>query len=130
MELLFRLAALCLIAALLSVLLRKGSAEQGFLLLLAACLGLLLLLCDPIRELYHLAQELAEAAGLQEELFAPLFKVLAISVVVRIGGSLCKDAGASALAAALEIAGAICGLLAALPLLRSAFHFLLELMGT
>ena len=51
-----------------------------------------------------------------------------IALVVRVGGDLCRDAGESALASAVETAGSICALLAALPLLRQVLHMLSELM--
>ena len=48
---------------------------------------------------------------------------------MQVGGSLCRDAGESALAAVVETAGAVCALVAALPLLRAVLDMLLELMG-
>ena len=51
-----------------------------------------------------------------------------IALVVKVGGNLCRDAGESALAAAIETAGAVCALLVALPLLRAVLDLLLELM--
>ena len=62
-------------------------------------------------------------------LFAPLYKTVGIALVVQVGGSLCRDAGESALAAVVETAGAVCAMVAALPLLRAVLDMLLELMG-
>ena len=42
-------------------------------------------------------------------------------------GGLCRDAGESALAAALEFAGTVCALLTALPLLRAVLELVTEL---
>ena len=47
--------------------------------------------------------------------------------MVKVGGGLCRDAGESALAAALEFAGAVCALLTALPLLRAVLELITEL---
>jgi len=47
--------------------------------------------------------------------------------VVKVGGGLCRDAGESALAAALEFAGTVCALLTALPLLRAVLELITEL---
>ena len=49
---------------------------------------------------------------------------MGIALVVKIGTGLCKDAGAAALASAVEIAGAVCALLAALPLLEKALSLI------
>ena len=59
---------------------------------------------------------------------SPSTRRLAIALVVRAGGGLCRDAGESALAAVLETAGAVCALLAALPLMRAVLELLVELM--
>ena len=71
---------------------------------------------------------LVEESGLSRELFIPLYKTVGIALVVKIGGNLCRDAGESALSSVVETAGAVCALLAALPLLRAVLALLLELM--
>ena len=73
-------------------------------------------------------EEVARRSGLPEALFAPLYKILAITLGVRVGSGLCRDAGEQALASVVETAGAVCALLTALPLLRSVLSMLLELM--
>ena len=74
-------------------------------------------------------EELGRCSGMPEGLMAPLYKVAGIAVVVKIGGGLCADAGESALAAAVETAGTVCALAAALPLLRTVMELLTELMA-
>ena len=46
-----------------------------------------------------------------------------------MGGSLCRDAGESALASVIETAGTVCALLVAVPLFRTVLRTLLELMN-
>ena len=62
-------------------------------------------------------------------LLEPLYKTVGIALVVRVGSSLCADAGESALGKVVETAGAVCALVAALPLLRTVLELLMELMG-
>ena len=95
--------------------------------LVAAAAGLVSL-AGTVEELMRFLRELGERSGVPEQLFVPLYKTIGIAVVVRVGGELCRDAGESALAAALETAGALCALLASLPLLRAVLTLLLELM--
>ena len=72
--------------------------------------------------------ELGERTGVSPELFVPLYKAVGIALVVRVGSSLCRDAGESALASVVETAGAVCALVVSLPLLRTVLSLLLELM--
>lgn len=128
MEDIIRLTGLCVIGALLALVLKKGNPEMALLLTLATVVAVLLSLSEAVEELLSFLEELGTASGIPVRLFIPLYKTVAISLVVKAGGSLCRDAGESALAAAVETAGTICALLAALPLLRAVLELLLELM--
>lgn len=123
-----QVTALCVIGALLAVVVRRGSPESALLLTLAAVVAVLLFLIDPMEELTAFLAELGERSGVSASLFVPLYKTVGIALVVKVGSSLCRDAGESALAAAVETAGSICALLVALPLLRAVLELLVELM--
>ena len=129
MELVSRVTALCVVGAVLALVLKKASPEQSLLLVLCAGIAGLALLTDGLRELMAFLEELGERSGISETLFVPLYKTVAIGLVVKVGGSLCRDAGGSALASVVETAGAVCALLAALPMLRAVLELLMELMG-
>lgn len=123
-----QITALCVIGALLTLVLKKGAPEIALLLSIALVAAVLLGLMGPFREIVRFLDELAVRSGAARALFVPLYKTVGIALVVRAGGSLCRDAGESALAAAVETVGAVCALLAALPLLQTALDVLMELM--
>ncbi len=123
-----QVTALCVVGALLALVVKRGSPESALLLALAATVLVLAFLLEGLRELTAFLEELGERSGVPAALFVPLYKTVGISLVVRVGGSLCRDAGETALAAVVETAGAVCALLAALPLLRSVLSLLVELM--
>ena len=122
-------AALCVIGALLAVVVRRGSPETALLVTLAAAVVVLLFLSSALEELTDFLRELGERGGVTAELFEPLYKTVGIALVVKVGASLCRDAGESALASVVETAGAVCALLVSLPLLRAVLELLMELMG-
>ena len=128
MELVTQAAGLCVIAALLGLVLRRGSPEVTLLLALAAAAVVLLALGQPLGELLAFLDSLTEQAGVSPAQFRPRYKIVGIALVVKVGGGLCRDAGESALASVLELAGAVCALLAALPLLRAVLELMGELM--
>ena len=128
MEQVIRAAVLCVVAALLALVLKRGNPESALLLALAAAVVVLLALAKDLEALLAFLEELIEKSGISHELFIPLYKTVGIAMVVKIGGNLCRDAGESALAAVVETAGAVCALLAAAPLLRAVLSLLLELM--
>lgn len=128
MEQVFQITAICVIGALLAVVVKRGSPELALLLTLGAAVAVLLFLVGALKELMTFLSELGERSGVSRQLFLPLYKTVGIALVVKVGGELCRDAGESALAAVVEMAGAICALLVALPLLRAVLSLLLELM--
>lgn len=119
MEIVLKLAVLCLFTAILTLLLKKESAELSLLLTVSAVLLGMLLLCSALDEINELAMQLLDLTTLSPALFVPLLKVMAVALIVRLCGALCADAGQSALAALLEIAGAVCAFWCAMPLLRA-----------
>ena len=129
MEHVFQITALCLIVSLLTLLVKRGSGELAMLLSLAAVVTILLSLGEGFRELITCLRTLGQRSGLPEELFLPLYKTVGIAWVVKAGGNLCRDAGESALAAALEMAGSVCALVVALPLVQAVLDMLLEFMA-
>ena len=127
MEQVFQVTGLCVVGALLALVLKKGRPELALLLALAAVAAVLLVLAEALGELLDFLREVGAASGLSEDLFIPLYKTAGIALVVKAGGSLCRDAGESALASAVETAGTVCALLVSLPLLRAVLALLLEL---
>lgn len=129
MEETIRIAAACVLTALLAVLLKKGTPELALLLTVGAAVAALVFLGGFFETLLDFLDELAEKTNVDPELFVPLYKTVGIALVVRVGGNLCRDAGESGLASVLETAGTVCALLVALPLLRTALTLLMELMN-
>ena len=69
---------------------------------------------------------LLERGNLESGLYLPVLRVVGIAALVRILAALCRDAGQSALAAKVELAGAVMALTAALPLLEQVLTFLAD----
>ena len=128
METTLQTAAICVLAAILALVLKKDGPQMALLLTLAAAAAAFLFLLRQIGELLDFLREISGTAGVRQELMAPLYKTIGIALVVRLGGNLCRDAGESALASVIETAGTVCALLVSLPLLRMVLAALMELM--
>ncbi len=128
METALQITVVCVLAALLGLLLKKGGPELALLVTLAAAAASFLYLSGLMEDLLSFLDELASIAGIDEQLLMPLYKTIGIALVVRVGGSLCRDAGESALGSVVETAGTVCAVLVALPLFRTVLGMLVELM--
>ncbi|MDO5142228.1 MAG: SpoIIIAC/SpoIIIAD family protein [Eubacteriales bacterium] len=117
---------LVLLTLVLGLVLQKDAPAIAFLLSLAA--GVLLLL-RTLRMAGGAMQRLTgllAQGGLAGSLYLPVCKAVGVAVVVRVMSALCKDAGQSALAAKLEIAGAVLALSLCLPLLEQVLGLLAD----
>lgn len=119
MELLIRITAMSLTAAVMGLLLRRKNTELTSLLSMAAIAVSLLSALRCAEGFRELSNTVRAALGGGETLLLPVLKCLGCAIVTRIGAELCRDASQSALAATVELAGAFCALGISLPLILS-----------
>lgn len=117
-------SAAALTAAIVCLLIRRGNPEIS--LLLSICTVSLILIAalgfaEGIREL---ASAVKTVAGSSETLAAPVLKCVAIAIVTRVTAELCRDSSQGASAAAVELAGTICAMSVALPLILSMLNMI------
>ena len=129
MELVAKVTVICLVVALTALLLERNTPELGLLLTLGTIAVVMGFALTWYREVQAVVEELLGQAGLDGQLFLPILKILAISLVARLGGDVCRDSGQKALGAVVDLAGTFCALLAAEPLLRAALSMLTQLGG-
>jgi stage III sporulation protein AD len=127
MDTVMRITVLCVTAALLHLVVKRGAPEIALVLMLGTVVAGLLALGPRVTELVRLLELLQKESGLSSPWFTPLYKTAAIALVVRFGGDLCRDAGAQALAGVVETAGSICALAVAAPLLEMVVELILEM---
>lgn len=120
MELAYKTAVICVVAALAGTFLKRGTPEIALLVSLATAAAVLCWVLGYLGNAAAALQSLLDQTGMEQTLFLPLVKIVGISLVTRLGADLCKDAGQGTLAGLVELSGTLCALLAAMPLLRTA----------
>ena len=128
MEQMIQIAMLCVMTAMIVVVVRRGAPEFVMLLSIACVCIVMIFLMEPIRSLLRLLEELGDGGGISQQLFLPLYKTIGIAFVVKLGGDLCRDVGETALASAVDLAGSVCALSVALPLLQTVLALIMEFM--
>lgn len=128
MDLIWRLAAVAVAAALAIGILRRFGGEFGLLISIGACCLLFSLCAGYLRTVLDYLDELRRTAGLNEAVLAPLLKTVGIGIVTRIAMTICADAGQNALAGFLEVCGTILSIFVCLPLLRAVLELLQALI--
>lgn len=109
---------LVLLVLVLSMTLKKDAPAIAFLLTLTAGVLILLRAFALVGGTMQRLSGLLAQGGITQSLYLPVLKTVGVAVVVRIMSALCRDSGQSALAAKLEIMGAVLALSMCLPLLE------------
>lgn len=125
MEIVIKASAVALISALCILLIRKSNQEIGLAVAALATVVICFASVSLFESIIELVRHAAEQAGIGSVLFFPIIKCVGIAIIVKITSGLCKDAGQSGIASAVEMLGSAAALFTALPLVSS----LLETIG-
>lgn len=119
MELLLKIAAGAVSAALCAAVLRRNGAEFAVVVMLAAGIWVMSIAVQALGEVLSSLGRLARIAQMDAELIEPVIKIVGLSVITRVSGEVCRAAGEGGIAAFVEVAGTFLALAAALPLVNA-----------
>lgn len=123
-----KIIALGVVGTVFSVLLKKETPQIAMLVTAATGILIFLMLCMPLGNLITLLKETAEQAGVGEGYFGIVMKVIGIAYLTQFGAQLCADAGESAIAAKIELAGKVLMMTAAAPVLTGLLETVMGLV--
>lgn len=117
-----RSAVICAAAALLCTLLPRSEVRWGVALAAGLCVTSLCL--EPLRQGAQLIRTLGTQGGVDSQ--GVMLRAVGVAMLAEFGQQLCRDAGESALAGRVELAGRVTMMTLALPLLEK----LIDELGT
>lgn len=123
------IAGLALVTAVIAVLLRRYNQEYAVVVSITAGVVILVQILANIMPAIRQINDLLSAAQLSGEYALILFKTLGICFLAQFAADSCRDAGESALASKVEMAGKLCIVLLALPLFEKIASTALALIG-
>lgn len=119
MELVIKAAAAALTAAAAGLIIKRKNPELTLLLGLCASVVILLSSLAFAKCLTELSQAVAAISKSSGAFIAPVLKCVGIGIITKLSSELCKDSSQAAAASAVELAGTICALSVAMPLVMS-----------
>jgi stage III sporulation protein AD len=122
------LVGLGLVAAVLSIILRQYNREFGLYIPLIAGTIILIAVIVAMRPALDTVNNLMSAAGMNNIYGQTLLKGLAVCYLTQLATDACKDAGETAIAGKLELAGKIAIVLLSLPLFNSLVELITGLI--
>ena len=126
MESVFKIAALCISAVLISLVIKEKNPSGAFLISLSAVIVTALYIIPRIKTLYDSAASLLNGFAPGQKVFAPLVKTVCIALVCRLSSELCAEKGEKALGFEIELSGVVLGMICAFPLLKAVIKMLGE----
>ena len=123
------LSVTAVIAAIISVLLKKYNPEYS--IILSFCTGVLILfmIISKVTPIVDKMEDLISTTGIQAEYTSILLKTLGVCFLTQFSADSCKDAGESAMASKVELAGKIFIIVIALPLFEQVAKIALDLIN-
>ncbi|MBO5340948.1 MAG: stage III sporulation protein AD [Oscillospiraceae bacterium] len=129
MELLLKIAAGAVTAALCAAVLRKNAPEFALLVMLCAGVWVLMQMAQPLGQVTRTLTHLVSISKLDARVVEPVVKVVGLSIVTRVTGEVCRSAGDGGIAAFVETAGTVLALAATLPLAQAVVEMITGLLA-
>ncbi|WP_283607588.1 SpoIIIAC/SpoIIIAD family protein [Faecalispora anaeroviscerum] len=123
------IAGLALVSAVIAVMLRRYNQEYAVVVSITAGVIILVQILANIVPAIRQINSLLSAAQLPSEYGIILFKTLGICFLAQFAADSCRDAGESALASKVELAGKLSIVILALPLFEKIASTALALIG-
>ena len=128
MNVLLKIIAIGISAALCCVVVRKQTQELAVVLALTAGVIVLCSMISSLEYILSFLNDLVERVGISGAIFSPVLKVTGIAVITRIATAFCKDIGESGIAYTLEFAGSVCALVVTIPLAKAVIQTVSDLI--
>ena len=123
-----KIVGFAIFATILIVILKENKKEFALVLSIAAGILILLFSLDKMNGIISMLYDLVEKSGINSSFLVIILKVTGIAYLVEFGKNICTDAGQSAIATKLEIAGKILIVSISLPIFTSLISVVTELV--
>ena len=123
------IASSALIAAILSLILKQYKPEYSLFISISAGVLIFLSVLAVMHPIMDFISSLTEQTGISGVYAEVLIKSLAVCYITQLASDCCTDAGETAIAGKLQIAGRIAILLIALPMFQSLTELVTDLIN-
>ncbi len=124
----FKLVAFSILAVTFILVIKEQRKDIALMLSIVAGVGLLIYAVTQLSNIVDMLNSLVSKSGVNASFLTIILKVIGISYVVEFGKNICMDAGQSAIATKLEIAGKLMIVTLSIPIITSLVNMLTELI--
>lgn len=124
-----QIIAVAIVSVVITMLVKQYRPEYAVVMQLVTGAVLLFLLAGNIKEAVSGIKTIAEASSYPKEYSVIMIKALGLCIVTQLGADTCRDAGETALATKVELAGKITVVVMAMPLFNAALKIIASIIG-
>jgi len=124
----FQIVAVGILAAVLSITIKKQSPEVAVLITITATVLIFLSVLPQLTEAVHIITHLGHLADGQGAYVMLALRVIGVAYMAELGASVCKDAGETAIAAKIDLAGRVIILVMAMPIVMDILRVVTGLL--
>lgn len=124
----FKIVGFAIISVVLIVMLKEQRQEIAILLAIVAGICILLFVVSKMTPIIDMLNTLINDSGINKDFLIIILKITGIAYIVEFGKNICVDAGQSAIATKLEMAGKVIIVTLSLPLIASLVNVLTGLV--
>lgn len=125
---LFKVIGFGIIAVSLIIILKNQRPEIALMCIVASSVIILLFVFDELKSVINLINSLMVNSSIDSTYIKIILKVIGISYIIEFGKDICKDAGESAIANKMEIAGKVIIVSLSIPVVASLIDIVTELV--
>ena len=125
---LFKVIGFGIIAVSLVIILKNQRPEIALMCVVASSVIILLFVFDELKSVIDLNNSLMQKSSIDSTYIKIILKVIGISYIIEFGKDICKDAGESAIANKMEMAGKVIIVSLSIPVVASLIDIVTELV--
>lgn len=124
----FKIVGFAIISVVLIVMIKEQRKEIALILTIAAGICILIFIISKMTGVIDMLNTLINDSGINKDFLTIILKITGVAYIVEFGKNICVDAGQSAIATKLEMAGKVIIVTLSLPLIASLVNVLTGLV--
>ena len=125
---LLQIVGIGIVATVIIIVLRTQKPEIAVQVSIVAGVIIFMLLASKLSAVIELLERYADKADIKPVYFTTVLKITGIAYVTEFGAEVCKDAGESAIASKIELAGKVTIVVLAVPIITSLLDLIIKVM--
>lgn len=125
---LLQIVGIGIVATVIIIILRNQKPEIAVQASIVTVVVIFMLLASKLSAVIDLLESYADKADIKPVYFTTVLKITGIAYIAEFGAEVCKDAGESAIASKIELAGKVTIVVLAVPIVTSLLDLIIKVM--